>query len=167
MNFFQWVSLLPCETRCLPGSGFSGQGVYCLPSQTFKIQYYNVESKKRESEYPGTTVTMLKNCYRIARILHICRKNVHEVRIPQSSVRTIGVRYSTRQETLLFSTASRQDLGHNQPTIQWARGVNRQEREAQHKPPSSAEVKNGGVIPPLPRMPLCLLLLFRLLPLWA
>jgi hypothetical protein len=31
-------------------------------------------------------------------------------------------------------------------------GVNRQERESDHSPQSSAEVKNGGVIPPLPHM---------------
>jgi hypothetical protein len=32
-------------------------------------------------------------------------------------------------------------------------GVKRQGREAVHSPPSSAEVKNGGAVPPLPRMP--------------
>jgi hypothetical protein len=30
--------------------------------------------------------------------------------------------------------------------------VKRQGRKANYSPPSSAEVKNGGVIPPLPRM---------------
>jgi hypothetical protein len=30
--------------------------------------------------------------------------------------------------------------------------VKRPEREADHSPPSSAEVKNGGAIPPLPHM---------------
>jgi hypothetical protein len=31
-------------------------------------------------------------------------------------------------------------------------GVKRQEREADHLPPSSAEVKKGGAIPPLPHI---------------
>jgi hypothetical protein len=33
-------------------------------------------------------------------------------------------------------------------------GVKRQGREDDHSPPSGAEVKNGGAIPPLPNMPL-------------
>jgi hypothetical protein len=31
-------------------------------------------------------------------------------------------------------------------------GVKRSGREADHSPPSNAEVKNGGAVPPLPRM---------------
>jgi hypothetical protein len=31
-------------------------------------------------------------------------------------------------------------------------GVKRSEREARHSPPSSAEIKNSGAIPPLPHM---------------
>jgi hypothetical protein len=43
------------------------------------------------------------------------------------------------------------------PPLQWVTGplspgVNRQKREFNQSPPSSAEVKNGGAIPPLPRM---------------
>jgi hypothetical protein len=46
----------------------------------------------------------------------------------------------------LFTTASRTALGPTQPPIQWvlvspSLGVNRQGREADHSPPSSAEVK--------------------------
>jgi hypothetical protein len=46
----------------------------------------------------------------------------------------------------LFTTASRPALGLTQPTIQWVRGalflgVKRSGREADHSPPSSAEVK--------------------------
>jgi hypothetical protein len=42
--------------------------------------------------------------------------------------------------------------------IQWvpgalSPGVKRKGREAGHSPPSSAEVKNGGAIPPVPNMP--------------
>jgi hypothetical protein len=48
----------------------------------------------------------------------------------------------------LFTTASRTSLGPTQPPIQWvpgalSLGVKRQEREADHSPPSSAEVKNA------------------------
>jgi hypothetical protein len=46
---------------------------------------------------------------------------------------------------------------HTQPPIQWALGalsprVKRLGREADHSPPTSAEVKNGGTITPLPHM---------------
>jgi hypothetical protein len=47
--------------------------------------------------------------------------------------------------------------GFTHPPIKWvpeARflGVKRSRREADHSPPSSVEVKNGGAIPPLPHM---------------
>jgi hypothetical protein len=47
----------------------------------------------------------------------------------------------------LFTTVSRPALGPTQPPIQWvpgalSLGVKRPEREADHSPPSSAEVKN-------------------------
>jgi hypothetical protein len=60
-----------------------------------------------------------------------------------------------------FSTPQRPDraLGPTQPLIQrvpgaLSPGVKRLRREADHSPPSSAEVKNGGAIPPLPYMSL-------------
>jgi hypothetical protein len=42
-----------------------------------------------------------------------------------------------------------------QPPIQWvpgaiSLGIMRPGREADHSPPSNAEMKNGGAIPPLP-----------------
>jgi hypothetical protein len=48
----------------------------------------------------------------------------------------------------LFTTASRTALGPTQPRIQWvpgalSLGVKRPGREADHSPPSSAEVKNA------------------------
>jgi hypothetical protein len=51
-----------------------------------------------------------------------------------------------RVKNLLFSTSSRPALGSTQPHIQWvpgalSSGVKRQEREADHWPPASAEVK--------------------------
>jgi hypothetical protein len=52
------------------------------------------------------------------------------------------------QGIFLFSTASRPALGPTQPTIQWvpgaiSLGVKRPGCEADHSPPSSAEVKNA------------------------
>jgi hypothetical protein len=46
-------------------------------------------------------------------------------------------------------------MGRTQPPIQWVPGPlslggKRQERELEHFPPTSAEVKNGGAISPLP-----------------
>jgi hypothetical protein len=57
----------------------------------------------------------------------------------------------------LFSTASKRALRPTHAPIQWAQGnlspeVKRAGREAGHSPPTSAEVKNGGAIPPLPHM---------------
>jgi hypothetical protein len=51
-----------------------------------------------------------------------------------------------RQEIFLFSIMSKPDLRPTQPPIQWASGaasprVKRQEREADHSPPSSAKVE--------------------------
>jgi hypothetical protein len=55
----------------------------------------------------------------------------------------------------LFFAASVPALGPTQPPIKWIPGalfpgVKRPRREADHSLPSSAEVKNGGTIPPLP-----------------
>jgi hypothetical protein len=46
-------------------------------------------------------------------------------------------------------------LGPTQPPVQWvpealSSGINRQGHEADHSPPSSAEVKSGGALLPLP-----------------
>jgi hypothetical protein len=51
-----------------------------------------------------------------------------------------------KAKNFLFSTASRPVLGPTQPPIQWVRepfppGVKRLWREADHSPPTSAEVK--------------------------
>jgi hypothetical protein len=59
------------------------------------------------------------------------------------------------QEIFLYSTASGPTLGPTQSLMQcvpgaFSPGLKRQGREADHSPPSSAEVKNGGAIPPLP-----------------
>jgi hypothetical protein len=57
----------------------------------------------------------------------------------------------------LFCTASRPTFGPTQPPIQWVLGalsqrVKRRGIEADHSPPFSAEVKNGGAMPPLLHM---------------
>jgi hypothetical protein len=51
-----------------------------------------------------------------------------------------------RVKNVLFSTSSRSALGPTQPPVQWVQGalstgVKRQEREADHSSPASAEVK--------------------------
>jgi hypothetical protein len=55
----------------------------------------------------------------------------------------------------LFSTACRPVLRPTHSPSHWvprdySPGVKWQGREADHSPPPSAEVKNGGTIPPLP-----------------
>jgi hypothetical protein len=66
---------------------------------------------------------------------------------------TVGFEVLTagRSKILLFTVASRPALGHNQPPFQWvsravSSGVKRQGLEADHSPPSSAEVNGGQVI---------------------
>jgi hypothetical protein len=60
---------------------------------------------------------------------------------------------SWQDKVFLFSTASRTALGPTRPSIQWvpgtggrgiSMGVKKPGREADHSPPSSAEVKNVG-----------------------
>jgi hypothetical protein len=69
-----------------------------------------------------------------------------------------GFHSRQEQEIFLFSTVSRLALGPTQPPIQWvlgafSPGAKRPGREANHSPLSSAEVKNGGAIPPLQNTP--------------
>jgi hypothetical protein len=57
----------------------------------------------------------------------------------------VGVRVPVGS-TILFSTSSKPALGSTQPPIEWvpgalSPGVKRQGREADHSPPTSAEVK--------------------------
>jgi hypothetical protein len=72
---------------------------------------------------------------------------------------TIGVlRFDSRRGLgiFLFTTASRTALGPTQPPIQWipgalSLGIKRPGREADHSPPSSAEVKNAWSYTSTPR----------------
>jgi hypothetical protein len=64
---------------------------------------------------------------------------------------------SRQYKIFLFSTASRPTLGppsllSNGYLGAFSPGVKRQGDEADHSPPSSAEVKEGGAIPPLPHI---------------
>jgi hypothetical protein len=58
----------------------------------------------------------------------------------------------SRKHIFLFSIASRPTLEPTLSPIQWVPGLNRQEREADHSPPSNAEDKKAGTIPALPHM---------------
>jgi hypothetical protein len=69
-----------------------------------------------------------------------------------------GVPFPGGPRDVLYSTASRPALEPTHPPIQWVPGdrsprVKRPGREADVSPPSSAEVKIDGDIPPLPHMP--------------
>jgi hypothetical protein len=58
-----------------------------------------------------------------------------------------------RGKFFLLSMSSKPVLGPTQPAIQWLQralpGVKQPRREADHSPPSSAEVKNCGAVTPL------------------
>jgi hypothetical protein len=64
---------------------------------------------------------------------------------------------SSEGNNFTFSTASKLALRPTQFPIQWvlgapSLGVKWQGHEADHSPPSSAEVKNGGALPPFPHI---------------
>jgi hypothetical protein len=64
-----------------------------------------------------------------------------------------------KREKFIFSTVSRLALGFTQSPIQWVLGavsleVKQPGLEAGHSPSSSAEVMNGGAIPPFLQMSL-------------
>jgi hypothetical protein len=67
---------------------------------------------------------------------------------------TARFEYRPGQEIFLYSAASRPALGPTQPPSQWVAGplspgVKRPGYQADRSPPYSAEVKNGGAIPPI------------------
>jgi hypothetical protein len=61
----------------------------------------------------------------------------------------LGVRIPAGQNNCIFFTASRPALESTQPPIQWVPEARSPGREADHSPPSTAEVRNGGAVPPL------------------
>jgi hypothetical protein len=67
-----------------------------------------------------------------------------------------------QSKIFLFPTISRPAVRPTQPPIHMGTaddfpGEKQSGREADHSPPSSAEVKNGGAIPPVPHMTECLI----------
>jgi hypothetical protein len=95
--------------------------------------------------------------------LYFCDKtylpSADSVGISQSRWRRAGwLGFDSRQcKIFLFSKASRPNLGPSQHPILWVQGANYpgvklKGREADHSPPSDAEVKKVGAIPPLPHM---------------
>jgi hypothetical protein len=60
-----------------------------------------------------------------------------------------------RVKNFLFSTSSRPALGSAQLPIQWVLRVKRPGHEADHSPPTSAEIEKCGSIHPLPHTPSC------------
>jgi hypothetical protein len=71
--------------------------------------------------------------------------------------------FYSRQCKIFIFAASRPALRLTQSPIQWvpgaaSSGLKRQGREADHAPPFSAEVKNGGAIHPLLHMSSCVVL---------
>jgi hypothetical protein len=69
--------------------------------------------------------------------------------------RQFGLDYWQGKQIFLHSTASTPGLGPTEPPIQWVSGafppwVKQPGREADHTLLSSAEVENGGALPPLP-----------------
>jgi hypothetical protein len=65
-----------------------------------------------------------------------------------------GFDYRQEEDISFFSTVSKSPLGHNKPIQCVLRAlspkVKKPGRETDHKPPSSAEVKNSGVISSIP-----------------
>jgi hypothetical protein len=69
--------------------------------------------------------------------------------------RTAGVRFPAEARFFFLPIASWPALGPTQPPIQWqpeglSPGLKWLRRKAEHSPQPSAEVENGGAIPPLP-----------------
>jgi hypothetical protein len=63
--------------------------------------------------------------------------------------RGIGGSIPGMGKTVVFFTELRPVLGFTYPSMQWVPGALPLRREADHSPPSSGEVMNGGAIPPL------------------
>jgi hypothetical protein len=66
--------------------------------------------------------------------------------------RTAGVRFPTEVRCLSLLHCIQSGSGAHPSLIEWVPWDLCPGREADHSPPSSVEVKNGGTIPPLPHM---------------
>jgi hypothetical protein len=109
---------------------------------------------------PLQTVTpLLLHCIASRNYLRSCVRGITQTN-PNYKWRATGwtarVRFPAWQD-YLFSTASRLALRPVQPPIRWvpgasSPGIKRPGREADHSPPPSEEVKNGGAVPSRPHM---------------
>jgi hypothetical protein len=95
---------------------------------------------------------MFINCDNILRLLRVTGSWDSIVSIEMDW--TARVQFPAGEEIFLCSTVARLTLGLTQPFVQWvlgalSPGVEHPGNEADHSPPSSAEVKNDGAIPPL------------------
>jgi hypothetical protein len=113
--------------------------------------YFNisVESSSLSSKWLLSKIL----CSFIAAYIRIqCKVHLHLLDLSEenyiSRLKTCKLRLDSRRGLgiFLFTTASRMALGPTQPPIQWLPGslflgVKRPGREADHSPPSSAEVK--------------------------
>jgi hypothetical protein len=139
---WQWCNDLTSRVRC-PDRGWGGGGS--------QINYAHISRKletslRSEQSLVHAIYTKAHEPICYARKLH---KNSNH---PYCGI-ALGFRLDDREfksrqglGILLFSTASRTALGPVQPPIQWVRGalslgVNPPGREADHSPPSRAEVK--------------------------
>jgi hypothetical protein len=66
------------------------------------------------------------------------------------SYRLIGQNSIPGRVKGFFSTASRSSLRTTHHPVQWGSATPSLGGKADHSPPSSAELKNGGAVPPLP-----------------
>jgi hypothetical protein len=69
----------------------------------------------------------------------------------------MGVGFPAGEEIFLLLIMSRPALWSTQPPIEWilvvlSPRVKQEGRETNHSPPSSAEAKNGGAVPPFTDM---------------
>jgi hypothetical protein len=67
--------------------------------------------------------------------------------------REVGVQVPVGVKNFHFSKSSRPALGSTQPPIQWVPGVKRPRREADHSPPTSAQVKKMWIYTSAPHTP--------------
>jgi hypothetical protein len=106
------------------------------------------------------TYTSLHSKYSVrSSVLYIIISCLIFVVRPSSSVSTVtrlqtglpGFDFRLELGFLLLATASRPALGPTHPLLQWVPWVKRSGRNVDHSPPSSAEVRMRGAIPPLPQ----------------
>jgi hypothetical protein len=99
----------------------------------------------------GESMSFRKVCKRVSDFMAYIPENSTLLTLQSSSCNIVPGSDSRKGNDFLFSTASTPDLGPIQPPIQCvpraiSPGVKRPGREADHSPPSSAEVKKVRAI---------------------